>query len=70
MVKIMRKEGFMLNPNDKAVNALFKLIERNEGKCPCSGNTSEDLYCPCSNYRYNNECICGLYRRITNEDSV
>lgn len=54
----------MLNPNNKVVNALLQMIERNEGKCPCSGNTSEDLHCPCSNYRLYDECTCGLYKKI------
>ena len=40
MVTIYRKEGFELNQNDKIVNRLFKMIEKNEGNCPCSGNTS------------------------------
>lgn len=64
MVTILRKEGFMLNPNDKVVNSLLKMIERNEGNCPCNGNTSEDKHCPCSNYVNNNNCICGLYKPI------
>ena len=64
MIQIVRKNGFILNPNDKAVNALLKMIERNEGKCPCSGNTSEDLHCPCSNYRLYDECTCGLYKKV------
>ena len=64
MIQILRKNGFILNHNDKAVNALLKMIERNEGKCPCSGNTSEDLHCPCSNYRLYDECTCGLYKKV------
>ena len=64
MIQILRKNGFILNPNDKVVNALLKMIERNEGKCPCLGNTSEDLHCPCSNYRLYDECTCGLYKKV------
>ena len=64
MIQILRKDGFILNPNDKAVNALLRMIERNEGRCPCSGNTSEDLHCPCSNYKLHNECTCGLYKKL------
>lgn len=66
MIEILRKDGFTLNTNDKVVNTLLKMLERNEGKCPCTGNTSEDLHCPCSNYRLNNKCTCGLYKRIEN----
>lgn len=64
MVTIYRKEGFELNQNDKIVNRLFKMIEKNEGNCPCSGNTSVDKKCPCSNYRENNHCCCGLYIKL------
>lgn len=64
MITIYRKEGFILNPNDKVVNTLLRMVERNEGKCPCSGNSSEDLNCPCSNYRLLDKCCCGLYQKL------
>ena len=67
MITILRKEGFILNPSDKAVNALLKMIERNDGNCPCSGNTSEDKKCPCSNYRLSGDCCCGLYKKENGE---
>jgi ferredoxin-thioredoxin reductase catalytic subunit len=35
MTQIFRKEGWMLNPNDKVVNAILKGVERNNGECPC-----------------------------------
>lgn len=60
MVKIYRKEGFDLNPNDKIVNAIFKRVENNNGECPCHNN-SIDKKCPCSDYRDNDICHCGLY---------
>ena len=60
-MEILIKDGFVLNPNDKIVSSLTRMIERNNGNCPCSGNTSEDLHCPCSNLRDHNECTCGLY---------
>ena len=60
-MEILIKDGFVLNPNDKIVSSLTRMIERNNGTCPCSGNTSEDIHCPCSNYRNHNECTCGLY---------
>lgn len=60
MVKIYRKEGFDLNPNDKIVNSIFKRVENNNGECPCHNN-SIDKKCPCSDYRDNNICHCGLY---------
>lgn len=64
MIQILRKNGFILNPNDKVVNSLLRMIEKNNGKCPCSCNTSKDLNCPCSNYIEDNNCCCGLYKKI------
>lgn len=60
MIEILRKEGWMLNPNDKVVNAILKRVELNGGECPCY-NTSTDKHCPCSDYRENDECHCSLY---------
>ena len=31
MIPIRRKEGWILNPNDKVVNAIFKRLEVTEG---------------------------------------
>ena len=31
MVLLKRKEGWILNPNDKVVNAIFKRLEVTEG---------------------------------------
>ena len=63
MVKIYRKEGWILNPNDKVVNSILKMVENNDGKCPCH-NTSAEKECPCSNYRLHDLCECGLYVKI------
>ena len=60
MVKLYRKEGFDLNPNDKIVNSIFKRVENNNGECPCHNNSIEKK-CPCSDYRDNDICHCGLY---------
>lgn len=60
MVTIYRKEGFDLNPSDKIVNSILKRVEKNNGECPCHNN-SIDKKCPCSDYRDNNICHCGLY---------
>lgn len=65
MVKIYRKEGWDLNPNDKVVNNIFRMIESNNGECPCD-NKSEDKHCPCSDYRERDLCHCGLYYKINN----
>lgn len=63
MINIFRKEGWILNPDDKVVNSIFKRVEQNSGLCPCH-NDSEDRHCPCSNYRVLDHCCCGLYKKI------
>jgi len=50
----------MLNPSDKIVNGILKMVENNNGICPCQ-NDSEDPHCPCSDYRDNDICHCTLY---------
>lgn len=59
MVKILRKEGWILNPNDKVVNSILKRIENNKGNCPCS--TKEERKCPCYKYLQEDNCCCTLY---------
>jgi len=65
MIKIERKEGWILNPNDKLVNAILKRCEKNDGLCPCHHDTpnyeGKDLHCPCTDYAMQGECACGLY---------
>ena len=63
MIQILRKEGWVLNPNDKVVNAILRRCEANNGECPCH-NTGEDKKCPCSDYRENDKCHCGLYLKL------
>lgn len=60
MIQIYRKEGWNLNKNDKQVNAILRMIEKNNGECPCHNN-SIDKRCPCSDYRDKDICHCGLY---------
>ena len=66
MIQIYRKEGWVLNPNDKVVNAILKRCEMNNGECPCH-NESVDKHCPCSDYRERNICHCGLYIKVNGE---
>lgn len=63
MIQILRKEGWQLNPNDKVVNGILRAVERNNGECPCH-NDSIDKHCPCSSYRDNDCCHCGLYLKV------
>ncbi len=67
MIKIERKEGWILNPNDKLVNAILKRCEKNDGLCPCHHDTpnyeGNGLHCPCTDYTVQGECACGLYMR-------
>lgn len=59
-MEILRKDGFILNPNDKIVNAIIKRIETNNGECACY-NESKDKHCPCTDYREKDICHCKLY---------
>ena len=61
--KIYRKEGWILNPDDKIVNGILKGLVRNEGHCPCHNKYSgtSDSICPCKAYREDDCCCCGLY---------
>lgn len=64
-IKILRKEGWKLNPNDRIVNAIFRRCIKNDGLCPCVHNSEDyegkDLHCPCTDYTIKNKCECGLY---------
>ena len=58
--KFYRKEGSIINPDDKVVNGILKGLTRCNGQCPCH-NESVDKTCPCSDYRENDICHCNLY---------
>lgn len=60
MIELQIKEGFKLNPNTLVVQNILKMVEANNGNCPCN-NDSVDKHCPCSNYREHNHCCCHLY---------
>lgn len=65
MIQILRKEGFILNTNDKVVNAILARCEKNNGECPCKHPENDgDLHCPCASYRLNDTCYCGLYIKV------
>lgn len=60
--KILRLEGFKLNPDDTIVNKIIHRIGKNGGRCPNEKVEREGhVYCPCSEYLQNNNCICNLY---------
>ena len=63
MIQILRKEGWVLNPNDKIVNGILKMVEKNDGECPCA-NDSRNKHCPCSDYMEKDQCHCGLYMKL------
>ena len=62
-MKTLIKDGWMLNPNARVVEAITKRIEMIDGECPCHnpGKTHEERLCPCKEYRENDVCHCGLY---------
>ncbi|MBQ9391978.1 MAG: hypothetical protein IJU02_07305 [Lachnospiraceae bacterium] len=69
MIKIFRKEGWTLNPKDSIINNIIKMIESNNGECPCA-NESEEGKCPCSDYRIKDICHCGLYVKPNELDKL
>ena len=61
-LKIVRKKGFILNPDDKIVNNILRALGKNDGHCPCKHPEREGHdQCPCSQYLQKDECYCGLY---------
>jgi ferredoxin-thioredoxin reductase catalytic subunit len=66
MTKILRKKGWILNPDDKVVNAILLRLDKNQGECPCHnpGKTPEERTCPCKEYVENDVCHCSLYVKI------
>lgn len=55
------------NPDDKRVNSIQRMCERNMGYCPCEPIKNEDTLCPCRNAREKGECKCGLYVKVLSE---
>ena len=63
--KIVRKEGWELNPDDDVVNHIIEMLEANYGHCPCVHPEREGHdQCPCTMYIANNVCYCGLYVKL------
>lgn len=68
-LKIVRKKGFEINPNDEVVNNIFRALEVNYGHCPTIKADREGHdYCPCSAYLQHDTCYCGLYVRKNNSN--
>ena len=61
-IKIVRKDGFDLNPDDNVVNNIFRSLEKKDGHCPSiHPERNGHDQCPCSQYLIYGECYCGLY---------
>lgn len=61
-INIVRKDGWILNPNDKVVNGIFRALANNDGHCPCvhPERIGHDQ-CPCCAYLEHDVCYCQLY---------
>jgi ferredoxin-thioredoxin reductase catalytic subunit len=61
--KILRKKGFIINPNDDIVNNIIHLLGKNGGRCPKEKEVSREghVYCPCHEYITRDNCVCNLY---------
>ncbi len=69
-MKYFIKEGWQLNPNDKVVKGIIKLLEKSEGLCPCVHPDNDgDLHCPCDSYRLRDKCCCNLYLKINENEN-
>lgn len=62
-MEIKIKENFILNPNQKTVEAIKRAVARNNGHCPCTNkyHGTDDDICPCKAYIEEDHCCCGLY---------
>lgn len=66
-IKIVRKSGYDINPNDSIVNEIFRQLERKDGHCPSKVPDRDGHdYCPCHDWLANNKCYCGLYIKKNN----
>ncbi len=52
-----------LNPDEKRVKEVKKLLKDNSGYCPCALAKTPDTKCMCKEFREMEEgmCHCGLY---------
>ena len=67
-IKIVRKKGFILNPNDEKISEIINKIILNQGHCPTEiKDRNGHDQCPCSDYLQNSICHCKLYIEL-NED--
>lgn len=44
-----------------------KLVEQNDGYCPCAVMKTADTLCPCKDFREQIEpgaCLCGRYEKV------
>lgn len=62
LIKIVRKKGWILNPDDKVVNGIIRGLARTGGHCPCvhPERIGHDQ-CPCASYLEHDTCYCNLY---------
>lgn len=70
-VKVVRKKGFVINPDDNQLSIIVNNLIVNQGHCFTHiKNRNGHDQCPCSEYLQNNKCHCKLYvtkKEIRNE---
>jgi ferredoxin-thioredoxin reductase catalytic subunit len=65
--KIVRKDGWELNPDDNVVNHIIEELAVNYGHCPTHvENRIGHDQCPCSSWLTNSKCYCNLYVKKKN----
>lgn len=56
------------NPDSEFVRNLKKKIKSNSGYCPNKQKGNPDNKCPCSAFRNEGKCDCGMYVEFPGED--
>jgi len=57
-------EGDMFTHVDERRESLLKSLHERGGHCPCQVQQTDDTLCPCTNYRQDGNCVCGLFTKI------
>lgn len=55
------------NPNSDVYDEITRLVEDNDGYCPCIPDKTEDTKCICKAFREQQmvgECHCGRYCKV------
>ena len=70
-LKILRRPGWRINPDDEHVTKVIRGLLENDGHCPSHPhNRIGHDQCPCSAYIQCDTCYCELYVKENNKDQI